>query len=86
LDGLVGTPKIIPIVDVIAGGQGNNSEFHIVGWGVITVTAYNFTGSASSKYVKVEKMYAYMGSLKPSNDLSDTDVIEGAFASAGLVE
>jgi hypothetical protein len=31
-------------------------------------------------------MYAYMGSLKPSNDLSDTDVIEGAFASAGLVE
>ena len=82
---VVGIPKLVPIVDVLAGQNGNNAEFHFVKWGYVMVTEYNFSGS--DKYVTVEKMYAYDGSLKPNNDLSDTtDLIEGAYASAGLIE
>ncbi len=82
---VVGIPKLIPIVDQLAGGNGNNSEFHVVKWGYVRVTSYSLQGK--NKYVSVEKMYAYDGSLKPNNDLSDTtDLIDGAYASAGLVE
>ena len=83
---ILDVPKIIPLIDKLEGGGGNSSEFHIVAWGVITVNKYNFSGD--DKYVEITKIYAYDGNLKPDNDLSDTsiDIIDGAFASAGLVE
>jgi hypothetical protein len=83
---ILDVPKIIPLIDKLEGGGGNTSEFHIVAWGVITVNKYDFSGS--DKYVEITKIYAYDGNLKPDNDLSDTsiDIIDGAFASAGLVE
>ncbi len=85
LDNVMGVPKAIPLIDQVAGGGGNNSEFHIVGWGIVKLTSFNFQGK--NKQVTVQRLYAYDGTMKPSNDLSDTtNLIDGAFTTAGLVE
>jgi len=87
LDNVVGLPRMIPIIDKLDGGNGNVAEFHIVSWGVVKITEVDLHGSKASKHVTIEKIYDYNGMLKPNNDLSDTsNLIEGAFASSGLVE
>lgn len=81
-----GKQKVIPIFDSLGGGGGNTSEFHIVGWGVVTVIDSKWSGSNNIQ-VRVKKSHALMGELKPAGSLSTTSgVIDGAYTSPALVE
>lgn len=81
-----GQTRVVPLFDQNNGKGGNNLEYRIVRWGVVTVTDSKFQGSKNS-YVKVTKAYLYDGMLTPSNDLSVVEsAIEGAFSTPVLVE
>lgn len=83
---IVGQRRLVPIYDEINDGNGNNLKFHIVQWGVITVTDSHFHGSKNT-YLVIEKSYLYSGKLVAHPSLSeDMNVIEGAFASPVLIE
>ena len=81
-----GQTRIMPIYDYFAGDpQGNNLEFHVVGWGVIIVDDSSWQGN--NKWVRIEKSYTYDGFLTPQSALSNTTgTVEGAFTSPALVE
>jgi hypothetical protein len=81
-----GKQKVIPIFDQLGGGGGNTNEFHIVGWGVVTVVDSRWQGSTNIQ-VRLQKSHALMGELRPAGDLgSETGVIDGAYTSPALVE
>ncbi len=87
LSNVIGQTRMIPIVDQISGGNGNNSEFHVVRWGVVNIVSAQLTGKKSNKHVRVRKTSIYNGSLRPHSDLSvTTEMIDGAFGPAGLIE
>ena len=68
------------------GEGGNNAEFHVVAWGVITVVTSNW-GGANNTYLTVQRSYTYDGALAPCMDLSDSsNTIDGAYTSPALVE
>jgi len=82
--------KVIPIFDTLGsgggGGGGNNLEYHVVGWGVVTVIDSYWQGQTNTKVI-VRKSHAYMGELKPKGSLSDEDgVVDGAYTTPALVE
>ena len=60
-----GKKKVIPIFDQLGGGGGNTAEFHIVGWGVVTVMDSHWKG-ANNVDVTVRKSHALMGELRPA--------------------
>jgi Flp pilus assembly protein TadG len=81
-----GLKKVIPIFDQLAGGGGNTAEFHIVGWGVVTVVDSRWQGTTNIQ-VRVRKSHALMGELRPAGDLgAETGLIDGAYTSPALVE
>jgi hypothetical protein len=81
-----GLKKVIPIFDSLAGAGGNTSEFHIVGWGVVTVIDSRWQGSTNIQ-VRLRKSHALMGELRPAADLgTETGLIDGAYTSPALVE
>ena len=85
LDNVLNEPRLIPLIDEVVGSGGNNSEYQIVGWGVVEVIEVRLNGN--NKHVTIKKVYAYDSQLKPVTDLSNpASPIEGAFAAAGLVE
>jgi Flp pilus assembly protein TadG len=80
-----GTDRIIPIYDKVT-GNGNNSKFTIVGWGVVRVIDSKFSGSKNT-YITVEKSFTYDGRLRAVTDLSNTsNTIQGAYAAPALIE
>ena len=80
------TPRLIPIYDDVS-GPGNNSEFHIVCWGVVEVIDVDLRGNLANKHLTIRRGEAYMGKLTANTDLSDTsNTIQGAVAAAMLVE
>ena len=76
---------MVPIYDAIVGvtSSGNNVEFRVVGWGVVTVVDSNWSGNGS--YVKVKKSHMFNGGLR-TDDLSAPAAIEGAYGAPALVE
>jgi hypothetical protein len=79
---IVGLMAMVAFADM----AGNTLEYHIVGWGVVTVVDSQWHGN-SNTFLVVEKSYTYMGHLYPQPDLSNTtDTIQGAFTSPVLVE
>lgn len=80
-----GTPKIIPLFDVVA-GTGDTAEYHIVSWAVVMVTGVNLHGALKFKHLTIERRYTYEGTFTATDDLSNTDNVQGAFAAAILVE
>jgi hypothetical protein len=81
-----GKKRVIPIFDSLGGAGGNTSEFHIVGWGVVTVIDSHWHG-ATNVDVTVRKSHALMGELRAIGDLSaDEGYIDGAYTSPALVE
>lgn len=81
-----GMKRIVPIFDQSNAGTGNNLEFRIVKWGVVTVVDSNWHG-AKNTYVRVEKSRTYQGELHPVADLSSTSGdIDGAYTSPVLVK
>jgi hypothetical protein len=87
IEAVHGLQRLMPIYDSFAGDpQGNNLEFHIVGWGVVTVVDSSWNG-AKNTYVNISRSYAYDGYLRPQSDLSNTEgVVQGAFTSPVLVD
>ena len=80
------TPRLIPLYDEVF-DPGNNSEFHIVCWGVVEVIDVDLHGALPNKHLTIRRGQAYMGTLTAATDLSDTaNNIQGAFAAAMLVE
>lgn len=84
-----GQTKVIPLFDSMnsgnGGGGGNNLEYRVVGWGVVTVGDSNFNG-ANNSYVRVRKTYLYGGKLMANGRLDADAAIQGAFSSPALVE
>ncbi|HEY3394325.1 MAG TPA: pilus assembly protein TadG-related protein [Lacipirellulaceae bacterium] len=81
-----GTKKVIPIFDQLGGGGGNTSEFHIVGWGVVTVIDSHWHGTTNVD-VTVRKSHALMGELRAIGDLgAESGYIDGAYTSPVIVE
>ena len=81
-----GLTRIVPIYDSVQGVPvvGNNIEYHVVGWGVVTVVGSTWGGSTS---VTLSKSFTYDGSLRPHPNLGATSsVINGAFTSPVLVD
>lgn len=80
-----GQTRVIPLYDQNNGRGGNNLEYRVVRWGVVTVKDSFFKGSKNS-YVKVTKSNVYDGLLSSNNNLSTASSIEGAFTTPVLVE
>ena len=82
-----GKKKLIPIYDQLgAKSVGNNTEYHVVGWGVVTVISSQWAGQTNTRVV-VEKSHAFMGRLRPKGTLSATSgYVDGAYTSPALVE
>lgn len=82
-----GQTRMIPIYDTLGGQpQGNNLEYRVVCWGVVTVVDSQWNG-ANNTFVLVQKSYTYDGELPSQVGLSNTSgVIDGAFTSPVLVE
>ena len=81
---IYGEARLVPIYSETNGDSGNNLEFHITGWGVVTIIDSNF--GENDTWVNIQKTYAYLGSLTPQSDLSAVSGMEGAFTSPALVE
>lgn len=82
-----GKQKLIPIYDYLGGSLGgNNVEFHVIGWGVVTVIDSEWKGEVNTRVV-VKKSHLFKGYLRPAGTLSAGEgYIEGAFTSPVLVE
>ncbi len=82
-----GKQKLIPIYDQL-GGQlaGNNVEFHVVGWGVVTIIDSVWQGQTNTRVI-VKKSHMFRGHLRPKGTLSaGSGYIDGAYTSPVLVE
>ena len=75
----------IPIYDAVT-GSGDNAEFHISSWGVVTLLGADLSTSSKDMYVKIQRCYTYDASLKPKSDLGSPSAFAGVFAGAILVE
>ncbi len=86
VEAIHGQTRLLPIYDSVT-GQGNNTEFRIVGWAVCEVVD-SYWGGSQNTYVKIQKQsFTYDTFLKPQPDLSKTaQVIDGAFTSPVLVQ
>jgi hypothetical protein len=82
-----GKQKLIPIYDQLGEKLvGNNAEYHVVGWGVVTVIDSQWQGNTNTRVI-VEKSHAFMGRLRPKGTLSATSgYVDGAYTSPALVE
>ena len=81
-----GHVKLVPIYDFVS-GDGNNTNFRVVRWGVVKVVDSNWAGSNNTS-VTITKAYTYGNpTLRPQRDLSNTgNIVEGAFTSPALVQ
>jgi Flp pilus assembly protein TadG len=79
--------RLMPVYDTLNGTMaGNNLEFRVIKWGVITVVDSQWHGN-NNTFVLIEKSYTYDGHLRPQRDLSNTvGTVEGAFTSPALIE
>jgi Flp pilus assembly protein TadG len=82
-----GQKKLIPIYDHLGGSlAGNNVEFHVVAWGVVTVVGSEWQGSTNTRVI-VRKSALFNGQLRPINSLSSgSGYIDGAYTSPVLVK
>ena len=82
-----GKRKLIPIYDDLGGHPtGNNLEFHVIGWGTVTVIDSEWHG-ATNTYVRLRRVDMFNGKLRPAGTLSSTGgYIDGAYTSPVLVE
>lgn len=82
-----GSTRLIPIYSELGGSpQGNNLEFRIVRWGVVTVVDSEWKGEKNTRVV-LRKSHTYSGELRPKPSLSGgTPYIDGAFTSPVLIE
>lgn len=82
-----GKKRLIPIYSELAGSPaGNNLEFRIVRWGVVTVINSKWQGDKNT-YITVRKSHTYSGELRPKRSLGgSTPYIDGAFTSPVLIE
>lgn len=85
VEDIEGLTRVIPLYDSVNEGTGNNLQFRVVGWGIVTVTNSHFQGSQHSS-VTIRKGYAYDGKLGAPGDLSAETNIEGAFTSPVLIQ
>lgn len=87
LESIVGVPKLIPLYDRIVPIGGTRAEYHIVGWGLVTVTDVELHGGPSRQHLTIQKILSYYGPMTPQPDLSSTaGTIAGAFTSPALVQ
>jgi len=82
-----GRQKLIPIYDDLGGHlAGNNVEFHVVGWGVVTLIDSEWNGANNTRVI-VKKSHLFKGKLRPKGTLaSGSGYIEGAYTSPVLVQ
>jgi hypothetical protein len=82
-----GQKRLMPIYDRLGGDPaGQNAEFRVVAWGVVTVIDSQWTGNKNT-FLRIEKSYTYDGFLRPQTDLGNAEgTVEGAFTSPVLVE
>ena len=82
-----GRQKLIPIYDDLGGHlAGNNVEFHVVGWGVVTLIDSEWNGATNTRVI-VRKSHIFKGQLRPKGTLaSGSGYIEGAYTSPVLVQ
>lgn len=82
-----GSTRVIPLFDTMAGDPaGSNTEFHIVGWGVVKVIDSQWRGEKKS-YVDVKKAFGYDGALGPASRLGQPgNIIDGAYTRPVLVQ
>ncbi len=81
-----GQQKLIPIYDTLANPNGSHVDFHIVGWGVVTVIDSEWRGFTNTRVI-VEKSHWFNGKLRPKGTLSATaGYVDGAYTSPVLVE
>lgn len=81
-----GQKKLIPIYDTLANPMGGHVDFHIIGWGVVTVIDSEWSGYVNTRVI-VEKSHWFNGKLRPKDSLNATSgYIDGAYTSPVLVE
>ena len=82
-----GKQKLLPIYNQLGDKlTGNNVEFHVVGWGVVTVIDSVWKGQTNT-HVIVKKSHMFQGYLRPIGSLSSgSGYIDGAYTSPVLVE
>jgi len=82
-----GQVKLLPIYDQLGGNlTGNNVEYHVIGWGVVTVIDSEWKGEVNTR-VTVKKSHTFQGYLRPTGSLSSGEgYIDGAYTSPVLVE
>jgi Flp pilus assembly protein TadG len=82
-----GKQKLIPIYDTLGGALvGGKVEFHVVGWGVVTVIGSEWQGATNTRVI-VKKSHLFQGKFRPTSSLSSgSGYIDGAYTSPALVE
>jgi hypothetical protein len=81
-----GKQKLIPIYDQLANPAGSHVDFHVVGWGVVTVINSEWQGFTNTRVI-VKKSHWFNGKLRPKGSLSATSgYVDGGFTSPVLVE
>lgn len=81
-----GQKKLIPIYDQLANPNGSHVDFHVIGWGVVTVIDSEWSGFTNTRVI-LEKSHWMNGKLRPKGTLGSTGgYIEGAYTSPVLVE
>lgn len=82
-----GKTKLLPIYDHLGGNlTGNNVEYHVIAWGVVTVIDSEWKGEVNTRVI-VKKSHTFKGYLRPAGSLSSgSGYIDGAYTSPVLVE
>lgn len=81
-----GKQKLIPIYDQLANPTGSHVDFHVVGWGVVTVIDSEWHGYTNTRVI-VRKMHWFNGKLRPKSSLSaSSGYVDGGYTSPILVE
>jgi Flp pilus assembly protein TadG len=81
-----GKQKLIPIYDGLAVPNGSHVDFHVVGWGVVTVIDSEWKGFTNTRVI-VKKSHWFNGKLRPKGSLSaSSGYIDGAYTSPVLVD
>lgn len=72
LTSIIGLPRAIPIFDELGGGNGNNSQYHIVRFGGIRIMHVKLTGPMTKKEVIIQPAYVVDdAAISEPNDTSD---------------
>lgn len=53
LNGIVGDVILLPIVNYVVDGTGNNVDFHVIGFARLTIDSLNLTGPASGRSITI---------------------------------